>query len=58
MLTGFSDILDIPELLYIALWLLAAASTTTVVVRVLKVRRQALVLDAATAARPDSAPEA
>ncbi len=58
VLTGLSDILDVPELLYGALWLLAAASTATVVVRVLKVRRQALALDAAAAPRPDSAPEA
>ena len=53
VLTGLSDIFDLPELLHGALWLLAAASTATVVVRVLKVRRQALALDAAKSA-PDT----
>ncbi len=28
VLTGLSRILDLPELLYVALWVLAAASTT------------------------------
>ncbi len=54
VLTGFSDIFDLPELLYGALWLLAAASTATVVVRVLKVRRQALEIDAAAESAPDA----
>lgn len=50
--TGFSDILDLPVLLYGTLWVLAFANTYTVVFRILKVRRQALVLDAqADAAR-------
>jgi CDP-diacylglycerol--glycerol-3-phosphate 3-phosphatidyltransferase/CDP-diacylglycerol--inositol 3-phosphatidyltransferase len=40
--TGFSGLLDLPILLYVALWVLALANTQTVVLRVLKVRRQAL----------------
>ena len=46
VLTGLSDILDLPILLFGVLWVLAFANTYTVVFRVLKVRRQALVLDA------------
>jgi CDP-diacylglycerol---glycerol-3-phosphate 3-phosphatidyltransferase len=42
VLTGFSAIFDLPALLYIALWGLAAASTITVVQRVWVVRKQAL----------------
>lgn len=42
VLTGFSAIFDLPVLLYIALWGLAAASTITVVQRVWVVRKQAL----------------
>ncbi len=38
---GFSDIFDIPALLEVVLWLLALASTVTVVQRILTVRRQA-----------------
>ena len=45
--TGFSAIFDVPWLQYAALWILAFANTYTVVFRVLKVRRQALALDAA-----------
>jgi CDP-diacylglycerol--glycerol-3-phosphate 3-phosphatidyltransferase len=41
MLTGLSAIFDLPVLLYIALWGLAAASTITVVQRVWVVRKQA-----------------
>jgi CDP-diacylglycerol--glycerol-3-phosphate 3-phosphatidyltransferase len=41
VLTGFSAIFDLPVLLYIALWGLAAASTITVVQRVWVVRKQA-----------------
>lgn len=55
VLTGFSDIFDVPELLYGALWLLAAASSATVVVRVLKVRRQAIERDAARDVARDAA---
>lgn len=42
VMTGLGAIFDWPVLLYATLWLLAAANTQTVVVRVLKVRRQAL----------------
>ena len=45
--TGFSAIFDVAWLQYAALWILAFANTYTVVFRVLKVRRQALALDAA-----------
>lgn len=40
--TFFSDVLDLPILLAVVLWALAAASTITVVQRILSVRRQAL----------------
>ena len=46
VMTGFAAILDLPVLMYVTLWVLAFASTYTVVFRVLKVRRQALALDA------------
>ncbi len=42
VLTFFGDLLDLPILYEATLWLLAAASTYTVVFRILKVRRQAL----------------
>ncbi len=42
VLTFFSDVLDLPILLAIVLWVLAAASTVTVVQRMVLVRRQAL----------------
>ncbi len=42
VMTAFSDIFDLPVLLHLTLWVLAFASTQTVVVRVVKVRRQAL----------------
>lgn len=38
---GLSDLFDVPVLLEVVLWLLAAASTVTVVQRILAVRRQA-----------------
>jgi len=38
---GLSDIFDVPVLLEVVLWLLAIASTATVVQRILTVRRQA-----------------
>ena len=38
----FGDLLDVPEIYEVALWLIAALSTITVVQRILKVRRQAL----------------
>lgn len=50
VLTGFSAIFDLPVLLHVALWGLAAASTITVVQRVWVVRKQAL----AEAALPSS----
>jgi CDP-diacylglycerol--glycerol-3-phosphate 3-phosphatidyltransferase/CDP-diacylglycerol--inositol 3-phosphatidyltransferase len=40
VMTAFSDWLELPELLHLTLWVLAAASTVTVVQRVLVVRRQ------------------
>jgi len=42
VLTFFSAVLDLPVLLYIALWVLAVASTITVCQRVWVVRKQAL----------------
>jgi CDP-diacylglycerol--glycerol-3-phosphate 3-phosphatidyltransferase/CDP-diacylglycerol--inositol 3-phosphatidyltransferase len=38
----FADLLDLPVLLEVSMWLLAIASTVTVVQRVWVVRRQAL----------------
>ena len=40
-MAGLSDIFDLPILLTITLWALAAASTITVVQRMLMVRKQA-----------------
>ena len=42
VMTGLSAIFDLPVLMYVALWALAAASTVTVVQRVWVVRKQAL----------------
>lgn len=42
VMTGLSDIFDLPVLLTIVLWALAIASTVTVVQRMVLVRRQAL----------------
>jgi len=50
VMTGLGALLDLPILMYVTLWALAAASTYTVIFRVLKVRRQALAIDAAAAA--------
>ena len=50
VLTGLGAIFDLPVLMYVALWGLAAASTITVVQRVWVVRKQAL----AEAALPSS----
>jgi CDP-diacylglycerol--glycerol-3-phosphate 3-phosphatidyltransferase len=47
VMTGLGAIFDLPILMEVTLWALAFASTFTVIYRVLKVRRQALVLDAA-----------
>ncbi len=41
VMTGFSAIFDLPILMYVTLWALAAASTITVVQRIWVVRRQA-----------------
>jgi CDP-diacylglycerol--glycerol-3-phosphate 3-phosphatidyltransferase/CDP-diacylglycerol--inositol 3-phosphatidyltransferase len=41
VLTGFSGIFGLPVLRAIALWGLAAATTVTVVQRIVEVRRQA-----------------
>jgi len=43
--TGLAAIFDLPILLEVGLWVLAAASAYTVVFRILKVRRQAIALD-------------
>ncbi len=43
--TGLSALFDLPILLELGLWVLAAASAYTVVFRILKVRRQAIELD-------------
>jgi CDP-diacylglycerol--glycerol-3-phosphate 3-phosphatidyltransferase len=42
MMAGLSDLLDVPFLLTLVLWVLAAASTITVIQRMVLVRRQAL----------------
>lgn len=52
VLTGFSGIFDEPELRRAALWLLAAATTVTVVQRMVEVRRQSRRLVAASPADP------
>ena len=46
VMTFFGDLLGLPILYQLALWVLAAASTYTVAFRVLKVRRQALAAEA------------
>ena len=50
VMTGLAGIFDAPVLIHVTLWVLAFASTYTVIFRVLKVRRQAL--EAETAAPP------
>lgn len=47
VMTGLAGLFDLPILMYLTLWVLAVASTYTVIFRVLKVRRQALAIDAA-----------
>lgn len=42
VMTGLADLFDLPVLLTLTLWVLAIASTITVVQRMLQVRRQAL----------------
>ena len=52
--TGLGALFDLPILLELALWVLAAASAYTVVFRILKVRRQAI---APMRPRPPVVPE-
>jgi CDP-diacylglycerol--glycerol-3-phosphate 3-phosphatidyltransferase/CDP-diacylglycerol--inositol 3-phosphatidyltransferase len=54
---GLAGIFDLVVLLEGALWILAVANTYTVVFRVRKVHRQALVLDAPTHPTPPGGPE-
>jgi len=49
VMTGFSDIFDLPILLTVTLWALAAASTITVVQRMVIVHSQAMRSDAESA---------
>jgi CDP-diacylglycerol--glycerol-3-phosphate 3-phosphatidyltransferase len=42
VMTGLSDLFDLPVLMYVTIWALALASTETVVRRILMVRRQAI----------------
>ena len=51
VMTGLGDLFDLPILMFVTLWALAAASAYTVVFRVLKVYRQAAVLDGTLDAR-------
>ena len=46
VMTGLGALFDLPILMYVTLWALAAASAYTVVFRVVKVYRQAAVLEA------------
>ncbi|TYL45298.1 CDP-alcohol phosphatidyltransferase family protein [Nocardioides sp. BGMRC 2183] len=58
VMTGFAGIFDADILIYVTLWALAFANTYTVAFRILKVRRQALALDAAErGAATDDNPE-
>jgi CDP-diacylglycerol--glycerol-3-phosphate 3-phosphatidyltransferase/CDP-diacylglycerol--inositol 3-phosphatidyltransferase len=52
VMTGFSAIFDLPILMEVTLWALAAASTITVVQRIWVVRRQALSQPAPSADQP------
>ena len=45
VMTGLGALLDLPILMEVTLWVLAAANTQTVVLRIWKVRRQALAVD-------------
>jgi len=59
VMTGLGALFDLPILMFVTLWALAFANTYTVVFRILKVRRQALALDAAASdagAGPGSGP--
>jgi CDP-diacylglycerol--glycerol-3-phosphate 3-phosphatidyltransferase/CDP-diacylglycerol--inositol 3-phosphatidyltransferase len=52
VMTGLSGLLDLPILMELTLWVLAAASAYTVVFRILKVRRQAVERDRRGTDRP------
>jgi CDP-diacylglycerol---glycerol-3-phosphate 3-phosphatidyltransferase len=54
VMTGFGALFGLPILMEVTLWVLAVASTYTVGFRVLKVRRQAIALDAAENGRTAS----
>ncbi len=54
VLTFFGDVLGLPVLYEVTLWVLAFANTYTVVFRVRKVHAQAVALDAAAAGGADS----
>jgi CDP-diacylglycerol--glycerol-3-phosphate 3-phosphatidyltransferase/CDP-diacylglycerol--inositol 3-phosphatidyltransferase len=65
VMTGLGALFDLPILMYVTLWALAAASTYTVFFRVLKVYRQAAAIDTerrlaevTRAAAADGAPDA
>jgi CDP-diacylglycerol--glycerol-3-phosphate 3-phosphatidyltransferase len=58
VMTGLGAIFDLPILMYVTLWALAAASAYTVVFRVLKVHRQAVALDAVPAPDADAGSDA
>ena len=47
VMTGLGALFDLPILMHLTLWALAAANTQTVLLRVLKVRRQSMETDAA-----------
>lgn len=49
VMTGLGAIFDLPVLMYVALWLLAFASTITVAQRIWVVRQQAIAQDASSA---------
>ena len=61
VMTGLSGLFDLPILMQLTLWVLAAASAYTVVFRILKVRRQAIERDespASPSASPPASPPA
>ena len=56
VMTGLAAIFDLPWLMFVTLWALAAASTLTVVQRVVMVHRQVVSQDSAESAAGGSAP--
>nr|WP_246304690.1 CDP-alcohol phosphatidyltransferase family protein [Nocardioides thalensis] len=58
VMTGLGALFDLPILMYVTLWALAAASTYTVGFRVLKVYRQAVALDAGSGPASSAGPDA